>query len=217
VSAERRTVRRWLLVLGLFAAALWGIAVGLAHVRSLEAERLLRASIDTSLRVTPRPRRTFPYGGGQLTLYSNSARTHTLGRIDYTLRPPVGGEHRPRWQQCGVYRAPVPEGRAVHSLEHGAVWITYQPGALPRATLEQLEGLTLAHRVILSPYPEQSVPLVATAWNLQLRLNAPNFGATALATLARFIDEYALKAPESNAPCDGGETGLTEPYVAGGS
>src|SRR5690606_12844335 len=42
-------------------------------------------------------------------------------------KPPAGGVHYDRWLNCGVYSEPVEVGNALHSLEHGAVWITYRP------------------------------------------------------------------------------------------
>ena len=54
--------------------------------------------------------------------------------------PPVGGAHNPTWQNCmgDVYAAPIANEHAVHSLEHGAVWITYQPG-LPADQVDKLQ------------------------------------------------------------------------------
>ena len=37
---------------------------------------------------------------------------------------------------CGIYDKPVPSERAVHNLEHGAIWITYQP-SLPQSEMRQ--------------------------------------------------------------------------------
>ena len=44
-----------------------------------------------------------------------------------TDRPPPGGVHAPFWQNCGIYTEPVEAKNALHSLEHGAVWLTYDP------------------------------------------------------------------------------------------
>ncbi len=52
---------------------------------------------------------------------------HLEEPVTYTENPPVGGVHNPVWQNCGYYAAPIPNETAVHSLEHGAIWITYQP------------------------------------------------------------------------------------------
>src|SRR3712207_9592687 len=43
---------------------------------------------------------------------------HTEGSVDYPQSPPVGGEHNPIWQNCGLYEEPVRNETAVHSLEH---------------------------------------------------------------------------------------------------
>jgi hypothetical protein len=64
---------------------------------------------------------------------------HTDGDVDYAQTPPVGGEHNPVWQNCGFYQEPVRDETAVHSLEHGAVWITYSPD-IPQDEIENDAG-----------------------------------------------------------------------------
>src|SRR5215208_5439695 len=64
---------------------------------------------------------------GVVKSYSNLSRDHVRGRINYPQNPPVGGPHNPVWQKCGFYSKPVRNEHAVHSMEHGAVWITYRP------------------------------------------------------------------------------------------
>jgi hypothetical protein len=84
--------------------------------------------------------------------------------VNYQHTPPVGGPHAPTWQNCGAYDQPIRDEHAVHSLEHGAVWITYQPD-LPAAEVEQLRRITRqgSHR-LLSPFPDLPAAIVVSAW-----------------------------------------------------
>lgn len=107
--------------------------------------------------------------------YSEPDRTHVTGKVQYDHSPPVGGNHSPVWLNCGIYDLPVANENAVHSLEHGVVWITYLPSLSP-AELDRLRALVKAsyhgpdRYVILSPYPGQSAPIIASAWGHQLTL-----------------------------------------------
>ena len=126
---------------------------------------------------------------------------HTEGDVDYAHSPPVGGEHNPIWQNCGFYDKPVTDELAVHSLEHGAVWITHQPD-LPRDHVERLRALAQGHTyALVSPYPGLDPPVAASAWGKQLRLRSASDP-----DLERFIRAYgqSAPAPEPGAPCTGG-------------
>src|SRR5579859_159302 len=57
---------------------------------------------------------------------TNLGRGHVTGPVKYAQVPPVGGNHAAVWQNCGIYSQPIANENAVHSMEHGAVWITYQ-------------------------------------------------------------------------------------------
>src|SRR4051812_42310790 len=72
--------------------------------------------------------------------YSNLSRNHTESPVNYPQNPPVGGPHNPVPQNCGFYSKPIRNENAVHSLEHGAVWITYRP-ALPQSQVEKIKSL----------------------------------------------------------------------------
>lgn len=127
------------------------------------------------------------------------ATTHTTEPVDYPQDPPVGGPHDPSWQKCAVYDAPVRNENAVHSLEHGGVWITYQSD-LAGSDRETLEELAEGQRyVLISPYPELEDPVVASAWGAQLRVDDVNDPR-----LRAFIDRYAGNGPEPGANCDSG-------------
>ncbi|MEU5995127.1 DUF3105 domain-containing protein [Spirillospora sp. NPDC047418] len=105
-----------------------------------------------------------------LVVKDDLGRDHTTGAVEYETDPPMGGDHNPVWQNCDgrVYDAPLKNENAVHSLEHGAVWITYRPG-LAADQLALLKGkVTGTDYTMLSPYPSQDAPLKLTAWGHQL-------------------------------------------------
>jgi hypothetical protein len=122
---------------------------------------------------------------------------HREGTISYPQTPPVGGIHNPVWMPCGFYDQPVPNERAVHSLEHGAVWITYRPD-LPQAEIDALATLARNRNLVLVSRWDEGLPspLVVTGWGRQLRLET-----AADPRLAEFIRLYANQGPEINAPC----------------
>lgn len=124
---------------------------------------------------------------------------HTDDPITYEQTPPVGGPHRAAWLNCGIYEQPVPSENAVHSLEHGAVWITYDP-ALPADQVDRLRNAVPTTYMVVSPFPGLDVPVVASAWGYQLKLDSvddPRLNA--------FIEEYRLgpQTPEPGAACTG--------------
>jgi len=134
-------------------------------------------------------------------VYSGLSREHSEAPQTYPQTPPVGGVHSSVWQNCGIYGQPIQNEHAVHSLEHGAVWITYQPD-LPQATVDQLRNLVRGHdHVIISPYPNLPKPVVASAWGLQLPLDD-----AADPRLSLFISRYESgpQTPEPGAVCSGG-------------
>ena len=125
---------------------------------------------------------------------------HRTGPIKYDGTPPSTGDHHPMWWDCGVYDQPIPYEHAVHSLEHGAVWITYLPEVDP-TELSQLTELIRGPYLLLSPIPGQRAPYIATAWGVQdvhRKLD--------VAALRLFIRTYSAgsNAPEPEATCANG-------------
>lgn len=134
---------------------------------------------------------TFSYTGGE----------HSWEKVSYTETPPVGGTHNYIWQNCGIYDKPIHSEHAVHSLEHGAVWITYQPD-LPEAEVDKLKELASAEYMLLSPFPGLPAKIVVSSWNHQLKLEKADDPR-----LVKFIQKYKQNptyTPEYGAACTGG-------------
>lgn len=90
--------------------------------------------------------------------------------VPYAETPPVGGEHYAAWQNCGFYPQPIANENAVHSLEHGAVWITYRPD-LPQDQIDILRSKAEQDYILVSPFPDLPAPVVASVWNKQIALD----------------------------------------------
>ncbi|WP_431868611.1 DUF3105 domain-containing protein [Nocardiopsis eucommiae] len=134
--------------------------------------------------------------------------------VDYAQFPPVGGEHYNFWQNCGVYDEPVLTEAAVHSLEHGAVWITHDPGLSDDALATLTAHHTPGSYVLVSPMEGLPSPVVASAWGAQLTLDDP-----ADPRLTDFLLEYEQSpdAPEPGAPCSGAFDGTQAEFDAEGA
>jgi hypothetical protein len=125
-------------------------------------------------------------------------------RVTYDQSPPIGGKHAGIWQNCGVYDDEVRSEPVVHSLEHGAVWITYKPD-VAEADKSALRLLVYQQPYrLLSMYPTQDAAIVLTAWGVQLKLQTYDEDK-----IKKFIERYGYQgtdslAPEKGAQCVGG-------------
>lgn len=122
------------------------------------------------------------------------------GPIDYERRPPTNGDHATLWQNCGFYAEPIEDRRAVHSMDHGVVWISYRPD-LSREQVDTLRPYGDEEYVIVAPYPGLEAPVVATAWRNQIELDGVDDPR-----LRQFVDQFrnTTTAPLSGNRCVGG-------------
>lgn len=128
---------------------------------------------------------------------------HVEKKVDYPMNPPVGGDHNPVWMNCDadVYTEEIPKENAVHSLEHGAVWVTYTSKASP-ADVKKLEKKVEATPYsLMSPVEDQGSPLMLSAWGKQLAVKSASD-----ARVAQFFTKYVQgpQTPEPGAACSGG-------------
>jgi hypothetical protein len=126
---------------------------------------------------------------------------HEDGDIAYAELLPPGGPHNPIWQNCGFYDGVIRTENAVHSLEHGAVWLTYRSD-IAQNDLDTLAGFGRNRtKVLVSEQPLQDSPIVATAWGYQYEAQSADEEG-----LLRFIAELegSPDSPEPNGACGGG-------------
>ncbi|MFJ3902178.1 DUF3105 domain-containing protein [Streptomyces sp. NPDC090025] len=130
-------------------------------------------------------------------------RNHVQTPVKYPMTPPVGGDHNPVWQNCNgdVYDKAVNDTNAVHSLEHGAVWVTYNKKAA-QGDLDKLKAkVKKTPYSLMSPLDGQTGAIMLSAWGKQVTVDGaddPRVDA--------FFTKYVNgpQTPEPGAACTGG-------------
>jgi hypothetical protein len=124
-------------------------------------------------------------------------------RVDYDRNPPVGGPHDGAWADCQgtVYPNAVRTENMVHSLEHGAVWIAYDPDKVKGAALETLRGKVEGQPyMMMSPYPGLDQPISLQSWGHQLKLS--NANDERIDQFIRSLRDNRFQNPEPGGRCD---------------
>lgn len=149
-----------------------------------------------------------PHGGrtvpqvADVSYFEVASRNHVRGGPAIYSLPPVGGDHAEIWQPCGFYEGPVATEAAIHSLEHGAVWVVYR-GDLAATELDLLRRMGApGSKLLVSMWEgELPTPMIASAWGVQRSVVTASDPA-----LEDFVRLFAgsARSPGSDAPCTGG-------------
>ncbi|TLS47126.1 DUF3105 domain-containing protein [Streptomyces montanus] len=134
------------------------------------------------------------------------SQNHVAKSVSYPMNPPVGGDHHQAWMTCDgtVYTKAIPNENAVHSLEHGAVWVTYNEKAAD-ADVKRLAGkVDKTPYTLMSPVDDQSGAITLSAWGHQLSVEKASDPR-----VEQFFTKYVQGAqtPEPGAACTNGVTG----------
>ncbi|MDH6216553.1 DUF3105 domain-containing protein [Streptomyces pseudovenezuelae] len=140
---------------------------------------------------------------GVKTWKGTLGRTHVAKTVKYPTEPPVGGNHNQVWMNCNgdVYAKALNNMNAVHSLEHGAVWVTYTSKA-SKADVDALAAkVKKTPYTLMSPDDKQPAPIMLTAWGKQRTVTSasdPN--------VDKFFAEFVQgkQTPEPGAACTNG-------------
>ena len=184
-------------VVVLFAAAVIGYAVSQVH--QANASKISSPSQIAGLK-------TFTYPNGA---------KHVTTPVSYKESPPVGGDHDPVWADCTgtVYTVDIRHENAVHALEHGAVWITYNPDTVSKTDVATLAALVkgVSHRM-MSPYKGLDSPISLQSWNHQLKVTSVT--DKRIKQFADFFTQNDAYYPEIGASCVNADF-VAHPLVVG--
>ncbi|MGH2746633.1 MAG: DUF3105 domain-containing protein [Actinomycetota bacterium] len=120
------------------------------------------------------------------------ARDHVSGTVNYETTPPVSGPHAGQPFPCGVHGQPIPNENFVHSLEHGAVAILYQPD-LDIDTVREIESIVGEYEdnVLSAPYPGMEPTIVVASWGEKMNLDEIDGPA-----IREYADVFRGRGPE---------------------
>jgi hypothetical protein len=194
--------RPWGLIAGAVVVVLFAAAViTYAVVKVNESTEGKVTSVDQIAGI-----QEFDYAAGQ---------EHVSTPVEYSESPPVGGPHDGFWADCtgSVYDVDIRHENAVHSLEHGAVWITYNPDEVSDADVEKLAELVdgVSGRM-LSPYAGLDAPISLQSWNHQLKVDSAD--DERIVQFADFLTRNSDFHPEVGASCEN-PSFLADPLVVG--
>lgn len=188
-QAKKRRAKK----IGIISAVVAGVAVV--------------ALLVTSLILTQPKNASYTAGGSGAEIEGvetfENTNNHVETAVDYPQTPPAGGDHNPAWLNCGVYTEVQPNENAVHSLEHGAIWVTYDP-SISDEELDLLKTKLPSTYVILSPFEDLPAPIVLSRWDVQLQVDEASDER-----IGEFFEEYWRSAdvPEPGALCTGAVDG----------
>ncbi|ELP62756.1 DUF3105 domain-containing protein [Streptomyces turgidiscabies] len=197
--AERSRERRnRILTIGVSVVIVAGLVVGATVLVKKQSDDSDTAASDSK-------------GAGKFVTGADGVKTwdkkltqnHVTKTVDYPMEPPVGGDHNQVWMNCNgdVYTKALNNMNAVHSLEHGAVWVTYNSKAA-KADIDALAAkVKKTPYTLMSPDDKQADPIMLSAWGKQRTVTSakdPN--------VDKFFEEFVQgkQTPEPGAACTNG-------------
>ena len=122
---------------------------------------------------------------------------YTYTEEETGVTPPVSGRHDPAPADCGIHDVRVPDENLVHTLEHGAVAVLYNPKDVPLPDIGRIEDIVTGYEdtVMSAPYPALPDPIVLASWSRKMALD--EFDSDAI---TEYIDTFrdTEPAPEFN-------------------
>ena len=171
-----------------------------ARLRAARRQKLISRALAVVLIVAVgwflflRNQRPSEIAGHELTLLSESGSgRHVTSQVNYPTRPPVSGEHAGQPTSCGKFGEPLPDENLVHTLEHGAIGLFFDPQQADQEDIERLEGVVddYESHVFSAPYEQMPSAFAIASWGEMMRLDELDLPA-----VREYIDTFRQKGPE---------------------
>ena len=202
-TVVRRKAPSWGLIAGVTVVVLFAVVIfGYAFIRDQEN----RTRQEALAPFTPTAENQDPstqIAGIEIATFDGGRHVEPTVRVAYTHSPPMGGQHDYSWAACNgvVYPTPVRSENLVHSMEHGAVWIAYNPDQVTGDALSTLSAkVENQPYLVMSPYPGLDQPISLQSWGHQLKLSDADDPRIDQFIAALRINSYTH--PEPGASCN---------------
>jgi len=116
--------------------------------------------------------------------------------VQYEANPPTSGDHYAVPAEDGAYTEPPPTGALLHAVEHGRIFIQFDPTA-PESVKGDLKALfdeDPYHMIIAPNDTGMPYEVAATAWTQSL--GCPKMNDEVFDAIRAFRDEYRDQGPE---------------------
>jgi hypothetical protein len=111
--------------------------------------------------------------------------------VDYQTNPPTSGNHLAQPKEWGIFTNEIDDMQAVHSMEHGGIWISYKDiNEEEIAVLEDI-GKQNSQSTLVSPRSGNDNKIVVASWGKVMRLEIAD-----KALIQKYIDTYKNQSPE---------------------
>ena len=133
----------------------------------------------------------------------------------YPESPPIGGPHDGYWADCdgAIYDQQIRSENALHSLEHGGVWITYNPDEISDDDLSLLSQYVQDQPyIMMSPYEGLSSLISLQSWNHQLFVDS--IDDSRISDFIQVLRQNPEEYPEIGGTCSQ-PTFLADPVLEG--
>jgi uncharacterized protein DUF3105 len=212
VVGQARKPKPWSMIIGIIAIVALAGGVFTYAFMTINAKEKWVVSADN-----PDPSENID--GVVRAKYDAGQHVQATQRVAYDKTPPFGGPHDGVWADCNgtVYPKAVRTENMVHALEHGAVWIAYNPDKIKGKALDTLKKKVSGQPyMMLSPYPGLDKPISMQSWGHQLKLTSAT--DTRIDDFIKSLRENQYQNPEPGGRCDSQDTGFDvsnpPPFVA---
>lgn len=139
------------------------------------------------------------------TAQKDLGRQHVQGiesKPNVGAEPPTSGDHAFQPLPWQAYEQEIPDGSAIHNLEHGGIYVSYRPD-LPKDQIDKMKALFFKpfsednftpNKVIMAPRALNESPIVLSSWTRSMEFE--NFDAE---KMEQYYRRNTGKSPEPTA------------------